>query len=682
MNSRLKLTLLTLSLPVVLSLTVSPYKAGAYRQQPSLIVLRSSEHILDQDHLKVIAAAPSKDNEQLYAINTDTGGVAVYERGLKLSKEIPSAQTFEALAVGPQGQLYLADTAANQVRTLNSAGHLLGAFSVPHPVSLAPLSNGNVVVASSSGKLLYVHSPAGRPLSSFGELKRFDVGNVEQNHFLNRGEVVVGPSDTIYYVSKFAPTPTVQKFTREGQLLSEFVVKGDAISHQLEVAKSFLREKESHVVGGFYVITSATVDPTTGHLWISTNGTSRAGAVYEYDVNGEKLHEYAFQLESPGTSPSIITGVKDIIVRTPWIYILTWENHVYRFNVNNSAPGVAAMSQPGAGNSGQKLAGPGRWASFRNMFSMSKAEPSLAQLPCPQAQPLTCTASCRSGSLPTTQDCGAEVRARMAQNDIIIGGNCSNSAGPEPSCSASANTCNTDNGVRATISVSLTCNAPPPPSGQEGYGGTASCDIDLPPSCQDGIDNDGDLYIDTADPGCTCPSPVVIDTSGNGFDLSSVADGVWFDMAGIGQPLRLAWTQGDDAWLALDRNGNGRIDNGTELFGNYTPQPPSARPHGFLALAEYDKPENGGNGDGAIDQRDSIFASLRLWQDTDRNGVSGVNELHSLPSLDVVKIELDYRESKRADDHGNRFRYRAKVKDARGVRVGRWAWDVFLVSAP
>jgi hypothetical protein len=199
-------------------------------------------------------------------------------------------------------------------------------------------------------------------------------------------------------------------------------------------------------------------------------------------------------------------------------------------------------------------------------------------------------------------------------------------------------------------------------------------------NCNDGIDNDGDGDTDYDDEDCLT-SPIVVDVAGNGFHLSGLADPVLFDFDGNGRPLTMGWTarSQDDAFLVLDRNGNGTIDNGAELFGNLTPQPQSPNRNGFAALREYDKPQNGGNGDGFIGSQDAIFSSLRLWQDMNHNGFSEPGELHTLAELGVALISLDFRQSERRDQNGNRFRFRARVYNAQGAHLGRWAYDVFLV---
>jgi hypothetical protein len=177
-----------------------------------------------------------------------------------------------------------------------------------------------------------------------------------------------------------------------------------------------------------------------------------------------------------------------------------------------------------------------------------------------------------------------------------------------------------------------------------------------------------------------------VDVSGRGFQLTDAQSGVQFDITGIGKPMQIAWTaQGSmNAFLVFDRNNDGLINSGSELFGNFSPQPKSRFPNGFIALAQFDKKENGGNGDGILDNRDAIFSELRLWIDSNHDGISQPDELFKLPDMGLFSISLAYKESRRTDQFGNLFRYRSEINVFHEQRdqsqASPVAYDVFLTT--
>lgn len=180
--------------------------------------------------------------------------------------------------------------------------------------------------------------------------------------------------------------------------------------------------------------------------------------------------------------------------------------------------------------------------------------------------------------------------------------------------------------------------------------------------------------------------PVLLDLEMDGFHLSGPEPAVLFDIDADGDPDRIAWTRAneDDAFLCLDRNGNGTIDDGTELFGYATPLLSGERARiGYRALADLDHSPLGGNGDGKIDAGDVLFASLCVWNDQNRNGVSEPGELRSAAAVGVVSLDYAYRTTGQRDSFGNLFRYvsRAELRTRSG-RVRSWlTYDVIFAAA-
>ena len=127
--------------------------------------------------------------------------------------------------------------------------------------------------------------------------------------------------------------------------------------------------------------------------------------------------------------------------------------------------------------------------------------------------------------------------------------------------------------------------------------------------------------------------PLVIDLDGDGIELTDAASGVEFDLTGDGKKERSGTVTGDDAFLAYDRNGNGSIDSGRELFGDQ-----HGAANGFAELAKFD-----GNRDAKIDAQDAVYGDLQLWTDRNANGRSEEDELRGLAAEGVSAISLDYR---------------------------------------
>jgi hypothetical protein len=176
-------------------------------------------------------------------------------------------------------------------------------------------------------------------------------------------------------------------------------------------------------------------------------------------------------------------------------------------------------------------------------------------------------------------------------------------------------------------------------------------------------------------------SPIVVDTRRDGIELGPAGRGVSFDVNADGFPDSVQWVRprGDEAFLTLDRNRNGRVDDGSELFGVGTPLfEGGTAANGFIALAQYDQPVLGGNDDGVISRADAIWPELSMWLDANADGVATRGEMRRPDSFGLTSFGTIPKVRRYVDAAGNSLPYWAwagSTRRGRAIMV-----DVFFLQ--
>ena len=178
--------------------------------------------------------------------------------------------------------------------------------------------------------------------------------------------------------------------------------------------------------------------------------------------------------------------------------------------------------------------------------------------------------------------------------------------------------------------------------------------------------------------------PLILDLNGNGkIDLTSTSNGVHFDHNGDGVSHKSSWVSKEDGILVYDRNGNGNIDDGGELFGNFTQikdkeSNQRLAKDGYEALKEFDS-----NNDGLIDKNDDKFKDLKIWQDANSNGISDEGELKSLDELGIASLSLNHNEVNEDLGGGNTLSLKGSYtkKDGTAHSMGDLNFNVDTINS-
>ncbi|WGL98271.1 hypothetical protein QE177_14040 [Arsenophonus sp. aPb] len=152
-------------------------------------------------------------------------------------------------------------------------------------------------------------------------------------------------------------------------------------------------------------------------------------------------------------------------------------------------------------------------------------------------------------------------------------------------------------------------------------------------------------------------TPLIIDLNGDGVQTVADSLGVSFDFAGKGKKAQTGWVHPDDGLLVWDKDNDGVISSGEELFGEDSLLANGTKAKdGFSALAPFDN-----NLDGLIDKKDNLWSEIKIWQDKNTDGISQANELTAMESIGIKSIELNAKQTNFYDKNGNFHQLMAKV---------------------
>jgi hypothetical protein len=171
----------------------------------------------------------------------------------------------------------------------------------------------------------------------------------------------------------------------------------------------------------------------------------------------------------------------------------------------------------------------------------------------------------------------------------------------------------------------------------------------------------------------TLASPIVLDLNGDGVSTLSYSSGVQFDIHASGHKVQTGWVSSTDGLLVLDRNRNGVIDSGSELFGTSTTLANGEKAKdGYVALSELDS-----NGDHLITKADKQWEELKVWVDKNSDGISEAGEMVTLDSLGITQLNLAAKTTS-VIDNGNVIGLTSSYQTADGNNHGMA--DVWFVA--